>query len=112
MRYVGGYDYNRPWNDVTNPLVLRRSEPWRQAPTRDFSGGSMEGLVSSVSQVSDYLYDTGYETEVAFLGNRGYNGGKHAMAPWSERYPSSPSSEDIEPDYFAEYGEESADDYI
>ena len=75
MRYAGGYNSNRPWHDTDNPLVLRRSEPWRIRPTRDFSGGSMEGLVSNVSQVSDYLENSNYSAENMFLQQRGFNSG-------------------------------------
>lgn len=72
MRYAGGYDSNRPWNDSTNPLRLRYSEPWRLGTTPEFNGGSMEGLFPTTTETSDYLYGTGFDTEVSRMGKRGY----------------------------------------
>jgi hypothetical protein len=109
MRYAGGYDSDSPWDDVNNPLQLRRSEPWRIRPNRNFSGGSLEGLVAGTSQLSDYLYDAGFEYETAVLQQRGYLDGKTQMRPWNDMYPTSssaPMSPEEEPDYFEVYGEE------
>lgn len=72
MRYAGGYDSSRPWNEFTNPLRLRYNESWRMNTTPEFDGGSVEGLFSTTSETSDYLYGTGFETEVAHFEKRGY----------------------------------------
>jgi len=92
MRYAGGYDSNKPWNERTNPLVLRRNESWRMYPNRDFSGGSMEGVVSTTSQVSDYLDSSGYVAETIFLSQRGFSGPSDRPS-WAEMYPATDPDE-------------------
>jgi hypothetical protein len=99
MRYAGGYDSSRPWNDVTNPLRLHRSEPWRLDPTTDFSGGSMEGWVSTTSQVSDYLDNSGYNAENGYLNRRKYTDGMRSSTTFADMYRSE-FGED--PEYFEE----------
>ena len=95
MRYAGGNNPNRPWNDVSNPLTLHRSQPWRVSPTRDFSGGTMEGLVSRTSQVSDYLSSSGYTQDIAYLQQRGYKDGPRQS--WEDLYPNTSENKQ---DYF------------
>jgi hypothetical protein len=55
-------------------------------PNQDFSGGSMEGVVSNTSQVSNYLDSSGYVAETVFLSQRGFKGLSDRPS-WAEMNP-------------------------